>query len=493
MAFLKPGETCWRVEHADRAAFLVDAQEYFTAAYDVLLKAERQIILLGWSFNPKTRLAPDGGKGEREPDMIGRVLLKLSKARPDLDIHVLIWASALPISASQQFFPHRARPWFRNSRIRFWLDDQVPFGACHHQKVLVVDDAVAFVGGGDFCNDRWDSTAHLDVDNRRIVGEDHDCHAPRHEVTMMVDGDAARALGEHARVRWRRALTRMGEIRPARPAAGDLWPDFVRPDLEDVQIGIARTEPAWRGAPPVHEIRNLTYRSISGAKDLMYLENQYLTSPLYAEAMAARVNEPKGPEIVLMSTEHSPSWFDRLTMDRTRALFMRRVRESDVFSRFSAYCPETAGGETIIVHAKVSIIDDDLVRVGSSNMNNRSAGFDTELEIAAEARTEAHQRGIRAFRHRLVGHYIVRSADDVAQAVEAQGSLRRAMESLNRRHRFRSIHPEKLHRFEQLIAEYHMGDPTGVSDSMRPWRRRDRLHRQIRELAANSKAIPSDT
>src|SRR3954466_4969145 len=110
MALLRPGQTCWRVERADRVHFLIDAQAYFTAAYEALLNAKHQVLLLGWGFNPRTRLAPDGGMGKNEPDEVGRVLLDISRARPDLDINLLIWKSALPVRASQEFFPHRARP-----------------------------------------------------------------------------------------------------------------------------------------------------------------------------------------------------------------------------------------------------------------------------------------------------------------------------------------------------------------------------------------------
>ena len=76
------------------------------------------------------------------------MLIELARANPALDIRLLVWRSALPISATQEFFPHRAKAWFRDTPVRFELDDTVPLGACHHQKVVVIDDALAFVGGG---------------------------------------------------------------------------------------------------------------------------------------------------------------------------------------------------------------------------------------------------------------------------------------------------------------------------------------------------------
>ena len=139
MTVIRPGETCWRTARANRAAFLIDTEAYFSAVFEAIQKARRSILLLGWGFDPRTRLFPDGYDGPDDPDEVGHVLLRLANERPELDIRLLIWKSALPVSASQEFFPHKARKWFEGSRVKFRLDDQVPFGACHHQKVVVVD------------------------------------------------------------------------------------------------------------------------------------------------------------------------------------------------------------------------------------------------------------------------------------------------------------------------------------------------------------------
>ncbi|MEI7933213.1 MAG: phospholipase D-like domain-containing protein, partial [Alphaproteobacteria bacterium] len=408
-------DTRWRTARAGRVAWLVDSQAYFSAAYDALLKAQRSVLLLGWGFDPRTRLAPDGGVEGGEPDEIGKLLLRLSEQRPDLDIRLLVWKSSLPISATQEFFPHRARQWFERSRVKFVLDDRVPFGACHHQKLLVIDDTVAFTGGGDFATDRWDSVAHRDEDTRRAhIG--HSFHAPRHEVMVMVDGEAARALGDHARERWSRATGEVSVSELDTPLQ-DAWPRNIRPDLRDIDISISRTEPAWRHHPATQEIRRLARDSIFAAQHYIYLENQYFTSPLIAEALAARLAEPYGPEVVLISTHQAPSWFDRLTMDRVRSVMIRRLQEADVFGRFRAYSPVTPAGRPIIVHSKVSIIDDQVVRIGSANLNNRSFGFDTELEIGLETRFDTGRATVSHLRSALIGHFLSRDAEAVERAM----------------------------------------------------------------------------
>ncbi len=476
-------ETCWRTARAGRAAFLVDYQAYFAAVQEALLNASHSIHLLGWGFDPRTRLAPDGSDGGGEPDQVGRLLLRIAAERPDLDIRLLIWKSALPISATQEFFPHKAREWFKGSTIRFWLDDALPLGACHHQKALIIDDQIAFSGSGDIARDRWDSPAHLDEDRRRAC-HGHDAHPPRHEVMTLVDGEAAKALGELFRKRWAHA-TKETMTSPSVAPATDPWPKFLPADLRGVQVGISRTVPAWRGDPAATEIRQLNVDAIYAAKRSIYIENQYFTDPSVAEALAARLNEPGGPEIVLVSTEQAPSWFDRLTMDRVRGVMIRRLQQADVFGRFRAYSPVTTGGQAIIVHSKLMIIDDALARVGSANLNNRSGGFDTECDLGFEARDEEQGQAIAAFRWNLLGHWMARDAAAAKKAAGPNGSMIAAIDALNRHGRLKPIRPQVLTKTQRIIADFHLGDPSGVGDSFRPFKRRRRLDRAVRTIAAD--------
>jgi phosphatidylserine/phosphatidylglycerophosphate/cardiolipin synthase-like enzyme len=487
ISVLRPGETCWRTARANRAAFLVDTEAYFTAVFDALQKARRSVLLLGWGFDPRTRLFPDGYDGPDDPDEVGRILVELACARPELDVRLLIWRSALPIAAQQEFFPHKARKFFKNTPVHFKLDDQVPFGACHHQKVLVIDDRVAFCGGGDIAVDRWDTPGHRDDDPRRIM-PDQDYHAPRHEVMMLVDGPAAKALADLARDRWTKAT---GEVL-AEPedAGGDPWPEHVPPAMTDVDVSIARTLPVWKRQPEVDEIRQLALASIAAAKDTIYLENQYFTSPLITEALAARLAEPDGPQVVLISTGHAPSWFDHLTMDRARGAMIWRLRSADVFGRFRAYWPATRKGDTIIVHSKTSVFDDGLVRVGSANLNNRSFGFDTEVEVAVEGQDEATRVAITAFRDRLVGHFMGHTGDAVAKARADFGGLVGAIDALNRDGRLQPIEPPRVTAFGEFVAQYHLGDPQDPKDSWLPGRRRERLYEAVRRMQVL--AAPSD-
>jgi phosphatidylserine/phosphatidylglycerophosphate/cardiolipin synthase-like enzyme len=491
---LRPGETCWRRASADRASVLIDSAAYFAAAKSAMAKARRSIHLLGWAFDPLTQLEPDAQGGGPAGDRVGDVLKDLAQARPGVDVRVLIWKSALPIAASQHFFPHRARAWFRDTPVTFRLDAAVPLGACHHQKVLVIDDRVAFCGGGDITTDRWDTPLHLDDDTRRKMpfGGIHD---PRHEVMMCVEGEAAVALGELFRRRWRRATgAALPEIL-AQPHGSEAspWPDGVASQFKGVTVGIARTEPAWRPNPEVRESEALHLAGIAAAKRSIYLENQYVASPVIGEALAARLEEEDGPEVVIVSTEHSPSWFDRMTMDKTRSALLRRLQSADRWGRFHAYCPETKGGKTIIVHCKATVIDDELLRVGSTNLNNRSAGFDTECDLAIEAEPgpagAATRAAIAAHRTRTLAHFLGCAPAEVDAAIARGGGLAAAVEALDSgpQRRLRRLGPVRMGPLARVIATFHLGDPISPTDAWRPWRRRAAI---LADLGGDLAAAP---
>ena len=469
--WLSPGRNCWRVETAGRFAVLMENAAYFDALRSALGKARRSVVMLGWQFDPRTRLDPESAPDDHQAE-IGHQLRLLVKARPELDVRLLIWKSPLIIAASQGFYPHKAQSWFRRRMVEFRLDNPGPPGACHHQKVVIIDDAVAFCGGGDVATDRWDSADHLDDDPRRCQPSGL-IPSPRHEVMCVMDGAAARALGDLARERWFRATSER-----VVPTEGeeDPWPEGVEPDLLDTPVAVARTEPAWAGRAEVRENETLHLDAIRRARRLIYLENQYFTSPEIAAALAARLSEPDSPEVVLVTTSESPSWFDQMTMDTARSEVLFRLEQADVNNRFFAFAPHTRGDKRIIVHAKVSIYDDEVLRIGSTNLNNRSFGFDSECDVAAAPATEEGREAIRRFRHRTIGHWIGESAEEFGAAEAVMGSVGEAIRRFDTG-RMRALGATPPSSIERFIAEFQLGDPTSPSDAFRPWRRRSRSQR----------------
>lgn len=459
---LRPGETCWRIETARRLAFLIDAQAYYAALLEALGKARQSIWILGWAFDPRTRLAPDGQEGPNDPDEIGQILIRLTKANPDLDVRVLIWKSSLSINGSYAWLEHRARKAFRGTPVQYREDGGTPFGACHHQKVVVIDGEIAFCGGADLAVNRWDTPGHVHNDPRRILPH-RARHAPRHDVMVLVEGAAAAALADLFRERWSRAAG----IDLEADSKWAHWPKVQAAHLNDARIAIARTEPALQGRPPVAEIARLHLACIAAANRTIYLENQYFTSHSVAGALVKRLAEADGPEVVLVLTARAPSWFDRMTMDPARKPLLRRLAEADRYGRFRAYSPVTSAGEGIVVHAKVGVFDDRVALVGSANLNNRAESFDTECEVALHASDEQTQREVGQLRDVLLAHYLGASEAAFVQARRAAGALIPAIESLNMAARLRPIPSSADGWWDRFTAKNRLGDPRDVCESWR--------------------------
>ena len=473
---LIPGDTCWRRDTSDRAALLVDMAAYFDAAMKAMRKARHTVHLLNWAFEPQTLFHPQEGCKGPDEDRIANFLKMLAK---DVDVRVLCWKSALPVAATQHWFTFADRKDFAGSNVKFVFDGKLPLGACHHQKALVIDDAVAFCGGGDIGPDRWDTPLHLDNDPRRqktqhAHGNSKDDFDSRHETMGVVSGAPAKGLGELFRTRWLRAT---GEALEPPPATRPAWPAGVKSQFDGVDVGLSLTMPSWRGAAEVKEIERLHLHSIASAKRCIYMENQYFTSPLIAAALAARLAEPDGPEVVLIGTEHSPSYFDQATMDKTRVRFIETLKRADKHGRFQAYSPVTMLGRIIIVHSKLTIIDDRLVRIGSANINNRSMGFDTECDLSFEAAgraTVGARREIANVRTHLIAHWLGCDETIVEGAIRQNGGVGKAIEALRNAGyvRLRPILLPEVTGMAAVIADYHVGDPFSPRDSWRPGRRK---------------------
>jgi phospholipase D1/2 len=429
---LREGETCWRIERADRFAVIVDAADYFTALRDAMRRARHSIIMIGWEFDTRISLDPLAPK-DGVPHRLGRFLSWLVRHRPELKIHLLQWDTGLLQTLVRGSTPLRLADWFVNPQIRLKLDHAHPMGGAHHQKIVVIDDALAFCGGIDATADRWDTRDHPDESPFRVRPTTKRAYGPWHDATSAVDGAAARALGDLARSRWHLAT---GEHLPAPPRVPPLWPDGLAPLVGGVDVAIARTAPEYGGETGVHEIEALYLAVIASARRTLYIESQYFASRKIAEAIAARLSEPAGPEIVVVNPQAADGWLEEEAMGTARARLLDLVGEADAHDRFRLYTPVAAGGTPIYVHAKVLIMDDRLLRVGSSNLNNRSLGFDTECDLAIEALSGAAgeaelRRRIAALRTDLLSEHLGISSAAFDRALgDRGGSLIAAVEAL---------------------------------------------------------------
>ncbi|RAI40902.1 VTT domain-containing protein [Rhodoplanes roseus] len=438
---LRPGRNVWRVEAAPRAAVLIDGESYFAALRRSLLRARHSVLVVGWDIHSQTRLprclpAPDGlSAQDREADDLPETLVDflaaLAARRPELTIRLLLWNYSVLFAAEREWFPTLVIDERTPPQVMLRLDDRLPFGSSQHQKIVLVDDAVAFSGGIDLTIRRWDRRGHHPSDPDR-VDPDGVPYAPFHDVQLVTDGDAARALGEVAKTRWRHAT---GEDLATVGAEHDPWPDGVAPDIRDTRLAIARTVPCCRDdEPEVREVEALFLDSVDAARRSIYIENQFVTATHVAERIAAHMQRVPGLELLVVTPRQYHSWIEANTMHAGRARFRRILEEAGVADRARFLFPQVRAGDTVadtMVHSKVMVVDDRLLRVGSANLNNRSMGADAECDVALEAATEAERRAVARIRNRLIADHCGVSEQAVADALVRTGSLLRAAETLS--------------------------------------------------------------
>ena len=432
-SILRPGYNCWTVARAERVALLVDAADYFKAFYEAALRAKRSITILGWDFNSQTQLHFDPVVPNGPPALLGDFLNWLVQRRSSLHVHVLNWDYPMVFGTDREFPPLYGFGWTPARRVHLRYDDTHPVAGSHHQKVVVIDDSVAFIGGIDLTVRRWDSPEHLPDDPRRVAyGKPY---PPFHDLMVALDGEAARQLAVLTRERWLAATGQ--KLKPVTfrgVSDNDPWPEAFPPDLQAVEVGIARTIPPRAEQPSVREIEKLYLDMIASARKTLYIENQYFTSPRIAGALEKRLAEAEGPEIVLVLRLLSHGWLEEHTMHVLRTRLIERLRKADRFGRFRVYYPHVPGLAEqccLDVHSKVMIVDDRILRVGSSNLCNRSLGLDTEADIAIEARGRPQvANAIRRFRDRLLAEHLGVPVEKVRVEIERSGTLAGAVKVL---------------------------------------------------------------
>lgn len=438
--YLKPDQNCWRVTASSQLAYLIDGQSYFQVLRDVLKEADSQILILSWDIDSRIPLIHEE-VDDGLPIKLGEFLNEIVKRKPNLKVHILNWDFTPLFTAYREKFTKLQFDWKTHKRIIYRLDDVVPTGACHHQKVIVIDDTIAFCGGLDLTQGRWDTCSHTPNDSRRCDA-DGNLLRPYHDVQIMLEGDTAGALGDLARARWKKSQNE--DLEKPKKNSKSLWPVNLEPDLVNAKAAITRTICSMDGTHSVREAEMLFHDSIENARDYIYIENQYFTADSIAQKLIKRLQEKDGPEVVLVLPKSTQGWIANVTMDVKRIQLINQLREHDYFGRFATYYAHLDGlteDESINVHAKVMVIDQEFCRIGSSNLCNRSLGLDTECDIAIESTGLSHlEAGITRLRNRLLAEHLDTDPQTVAETIEKNGSLIKAIEHL-RSHKSRSLNP----------------------------------------------------
>ena len=454
---LVPGRNCWRIEQAPRATLIIDAADYFRHVRKAMLRAEKQILLIGWDFDTRIRLDE---ADDEAPVTLGSFVSWLARHRPDVSIHILRWDWGAPKLLARGSTIFRLVNWLRTKQIKFKLDGAHPAGASHHQKIVVIDDRLAFCGGIDMTATRWDTREHRDRDKRRKRPTTGRRYRPWHDATMAIDGDAARALGDLARERWKTAGGK-----PIAPPEVDSnpWPQELKPHFRNVEVALARTRGKYKRVSELREIEALYVDMVRRTKRFMYVENQFFASRLVAEEIAKRLGEADGPEFVVVNPEVVEGWVEDEAMTPARSVLLMELRKADKQKRLRVYTPVTNAGCDIYVHSKIIIVDDRMLRVGSANLNNRSMGLDSECDVLIDADRPANRgasKRINVLLADLLGEHLGMKPKAIERELERCGSLIETIETLRGSGRtLVPLHVRQPNEVEKALAENEALDP----------------------------------
>jgi phosphatidylserine/phosphatidylglycerophosphate/cardiolipin synthase-like enzyme len=410
---------------ADRLAFIIDSAPYFAAFMDAVTRAQRSVLILGWEVDSDIRLRRELD-GETEDPTLAEFLSGVLEKRSDLHIHVLCWDWSMIYLLEREPWPRYTMGHNTHERLHFELDGKHPVGASHHEKLVVVDDRVAFIGGIDLGRRRWDTRRH-DPDDPRLTSPADRSYRPFHDVQAVVSGDAARTLGDRARLRWRRAT---GERLDPAPEVGDdqdPWPGEIEPVIRDVPVRLVRTDPA----DDLYETEAWHVHAIESSRRTIYVENQYVTSDRIGDALEAALDHPDGPEVAIVTSRVSGGWLEQASMDAQRARLFDRLRNRASGERLGLWWPDPGHGDSPTVHTKLTVIDDRRAYLGSANLSNRSMGLDTESGLTFDADDDERLGEVIAdLRRSLLGEHLGTDAAAVASAEASEGGMLAAIESL---------------------------------------------------------------
>ena len=370
----------------NKAEVLIDGAEALPRIAEELARAESHVHLTGWFISPELQLTR-----EEEPVIVRNLLAELADR---IDVRVLLWQGA-PVPA---FRPSRAdvrrvrENLVRHTRIKSAVDGCTGFTHCHHEKTIVIDDRVAFVGGIDLTLDGGDP---FDTTNHRARGG-----IGWHDAAMRIEGPAVVDVAEHFRLRWKG------------PGAEDLPRPEVPEPAGDLELQITRTVPAkaYRRLPRGdYSILSSYIGALRSAERLVYLENQFLWSPEVVQVLIDKLRDPPSDDfrvVVLLPARANDG------ADVSRGQIAALIHADDEAGRFLACTVYARAGklrDVVYVHAKVGIVDDKWLTVGSANLNAHSLFNDTEMNVLSLDPSLA-----RETRLRLWAEHLEATPDEVA-------------------------------------------------------------------------------
>ncbi|MBJ6726488.1 phospholipase D-like domain-containing protein [Geomesophilobacter sediminis] len=393
MTILKEGVNCLGTFPTDRCSLLVDGADYYRAFYLAARKARRYILLAGWQFDTEVRLLRNSEAEGKDVQFL-HVLERLCAETPELEIYLLAWDFSLVFTMEREWFQSIVFNWTTNQRIHFLFDANHAVGATHHQKFVVIDGEIAFLGGMDICSARWDDRYHRE-ENPGRTDIDGNPYGSYHDVQTYLTGAVVRELVDLFAERWGNAGGGALSF-PAVPEASapEEPPGALPMGAERVALSRTRARCSVPPLEPVHEIRRLFIDAILAADSLIYLENQYFSSHAIYWTLISRMSAPGRSrlQIVMVLPERLPfteELFLGVPQMKMLLALQRIARETGHrLGLYSTRCSVPEEGKMTFIHSKLLLVDDRFLTVGSANLTNRSMGLDTELNVSWEADPE---------------------------------------------------------------------------------------------------------
>ncbi len=327
-----------RAGGGNQARWYVDGKDYMSAVGDAFASAKREILITDWQMNPHIFMKrPDTGVTSLEWRL--DTLLK-RKADEGVRVYILLyWETKVALDVGSEYaasvLSHKNIEVHRhptNSRVLRYFS--LLFS--HHEKIVVVDRSIAFVGGIDLCFGRWDTHSHDLTDNYpahpsvegissqerycRWIGKDY-CNTfiremshldkpledhldrsieprlPWHDVACSFTGEAVGDLVKHFIERYNHCAKNESLWSYIKSLwsyyIGSLWSYGGDQELEgwehpttrlglpgnDVNIQVLRSVSDWSaGQPHEDSIQKAYLHLIENAEHFIYIENQFFIS-----------------------------------------------------------------------------------------------------------------------------------------------------------------------------------------------------------------------
>lgn len=430
---LSPGINCSAISEVSATGLLIDGRDYYRAFCDAAASAERYILLAGWQFDSDVELIREGDNGDDKITLIS-FLNRLCEKNRELCIYILAWNFSVIYCIDREWLQSWNFKWAANERIQFCFDSCHPFGASHHQKYVVIDGKMAFLGGLDICSGRWDDRSHRAINPRR-VNADETPYSPFHDAQTYHVGPVAERLEQFFKEQWRAVCSCDLDLLPPAQTPAPRLDSALSIKAGRVAISRTQVKTGETGSQSIREIRRLFRDAVGAAESLIYIENQYFSSEAIHEALVRRMTDSRRSrlEIVLVLAKEANAFVEQASIGIAQAKIIRHLNQlaDETGHRLGIYYPasSTESGEEVptYVHAKLLLVDDAFLSVGSANLNNRSMGLDTELNVSWQANDDDTDalRSIRDARVNLLAEHTGLEGGEVRTLTRVQGLVAR--------------------------------------------------------------------